>query len=58
MVNAFTAGAMGTISSWRQNRRDAHGLAAPEYSGDLCLQRTDGSRKTKLSDKIIKAGSG
>ena len=27
---------------------------APEYPGDFCFRRSDGSRQTKLSDQLIR----
>lgn len=59
MVNAHCADAMVCISNCDKNHpRDAHGLAAPEYSGDLCFRRTDGSRENQTVRSDHQARSG
>ncbi len=44
---------MVCISARQNHPRDAHGLAAPEYSGDLCLWRTV-SRENQAFEQGIK----
>ncbi len=58
MVNAHCADAMVCISNCDKITQDAHGLAAPEYSGDLCLRRPDGSRENQAFRQNYQAGSG